>query len=52
MSKEDIIRKIYNDPLQGFTGINKIYQKVKQLGITQKEVKDFLKKTGSRANHA
>jgi len=43
---EEIIRKVYYDPLTGFSGINKTFQTLKKQGhkITRKEIETFIKK--------
>lgn len=38
------IGNIYYDPLQGYTGVEKLYHKLKNSGITRKQIQDFLKK--------
>lgn len=41
---EDIIRKTYYNPDEGFVGIDKLYRKLKSSGVTKDEIKAFLKK--------
>ena len=41
---EDILRKYYYDPELGLISANKLYQKVKEHGITLKQVKVFISK--------
>jgi len=38
----NILSEIYFNPSSGFIGADKLYQKVKQHGLTRKNVKDFL----------
>ena len=41
---DDIIRKLYYDPQQGFSSVKKLYEKLKSQNITQKQIKEFLSK--------
>lgn len=41
---EKIIRKAYYDPSTGFSGVDKLYQKLKSKGITRKQIKEFINK--------
>ena len=43
---DDSIKSIYYDPETGYSSINKIYRKVKEIdsSVTRKEVKDFIDK--------
>lgn len=45
-TNEEIIRKVYYDPLTGFSGINKTFQILKKQGhkISRKEIQKFIKK--------
>ncbi len=40
----DVLRKLYYDPKQGLFNATKLYQKVRELGIKLREVRDFIKK--------
>lgn len=44
MNKEEIIRKYYYDPEVGFSGIDKLYYKLKNQGINRHDIINFLKK--------
>jgi hypothetical protein len=44
MSNEELLKKTYYDPESGYVGEKKLYEKLKDQGVTQKEVKNFLKK--------
>ena len=44
MSKENIIRELYYNPETGFSGIEKLFQKLKTRGITRQEIAKFLRK--------
>ena len=41
---DDILRKYYYDPELGLISANKLCQKVKEHGITLKQVKEFVSK--------
>ena len=43
-NRYEFIKKFYYDPEEGFLGENKLYQKLKQYGISRGEIKAFLKK--------
>ena len=47
MNQEDKIRTLYLDPEFGLSSANKIYQKLKDEGITLKQIKDVLSKQES-----
>jgi len=44
MEAEEIIRKTFYDPETGFTGSQKLYERLKSEGITKKQIDKFLKK--------
>lgn len=43
-SIEDTLNKIYYDPSKGLVSEDKFYAKVKHLGITRKDVHEYIKK--------
>jgi transposase-like protein len=43
MNSQDIIRDAYYDPSIGFIGANALYKKLKNQGITMKDIKTFMK---------
>ncbi len=44
MNKEDIIKKAYYDPEEGFVGITKLHYKLKSQGISLNDIKKFISK--------
>lgn len=44
MNKDDLIRKAYYNPSEGFVGIEKLFRKLEKFGITRKDIKNFLAK--------
>ena len=44
---EELLRRIYYDPKQGFVSAAKLYEKVKSKGVTRKQVQDWLKQQES-----
>jgi len=46
--QEKIIQKLYYDPARGFHNANKLYTKVKDLGIKLKFIKDYINKQRTR----
>jgi SOS response regulatory protein OraA/RecX len=41
---EELIKKAYYDPNQGFVGIEKLYRKLKSKGVTRKDIAAVLRK--------
>jgi len=41
---QDIIRKTYYNPEEGFVGIDKLYRKLKPQGVSRADIIQFLKK--------
>lgn len=39
----DLINRTYYDPSQGVVGLEKLYHKLKDYGVSRKEIRDFLK---------
>ena len=44
MNKQELIRKTYYDPAKGFVGVSKLYNILKEKGITKEQIKQFLEK--------
>lgn len=44
MEAYELIKKAWYDPEVGFTGVNKLYERLKSEGVTKKQIRDFLKK--------
>ena len=43
MDKQEKLKQAFNDPKIGIMGADKIYDQVKQNGITKREIKEFMK---------
>ena len=47
MNNEEKIRELYLNPEFGLSSANKLYQKLKNIGIIRKQIKEFLSKQES-----
>ena len=47
---EELIKKTYLDPELGATSTNKLFYKLKDKGVTLKDVKDFFEETRNTTN--
>jgi len=48
---DNIIRSLYENPEAGLTSIRKLYEKLKQYGITYKQIQTFLNKQETHQRH-
>jgi len=51
MSHEEIIKTNYYNPKIGFQSASRLYEKLKHLGITKKEIQTFIQKQSTHQEH-